>query len=365
MKFRYLIFILLLISLAAVAQTKKANDIEEITAKWVAANNAQDMEVLGSLYASSLNFYAINKDKATCIKEKKAFFEKYPKYSISISNLDIDFYKSGIIRCNFVKNEVWNDEARRPQLGYLLFEKEGNNYHIIAESDNRMDTQRGYVPQLGNKVQKSSNITYMLMGAGGLLLILGILYLVKKNKEQKKKLESVPMLFSQPSNADVVVKLPEFTADELKKNSGLAFEEYVVKNFDRNYFKLLHWRGDKYVDGHYPLSNMDPDLDYVYQDSSRRESFAIECKWRQDFINNSIKLGDERQLINYRNYEIEKQYPVFIVLGVGGTGSAPSEIFIIPLSEISSSVITKVWATKYKRKRTGQFFLKMPAMNLE
>ncbi|MDZ4809817.1 MAG: hypothetical protein SGI96_16370 [Bacteroidota bacterium] len=366
MKSKLFIFLILLFFTAHVfGQTKKAKEIETLAKQWVDANNAQDIDDISFLYASSLNFYAINKDKGTCIKEKKSFFEKYPKYSISISNLDIDFYKSGIVKCNFVKNEVWNGEPRSPLQGYLLFQKEGNSYNIIAESDQRMDSQRGYVPQLGNKVQKSSNITYMLIGAGTLLLILGVFYLVKNNKEQRKKIESIPMLFSQPPNVEVAVNLPEFTAEELKKNNGLAFEKYVVKNFDKNYFKLLNWRGDKYVDGHYPLSSMEPDLDYLYRDSGRQQLFAIECKWQQATNANAVKLADERKLNNYRNYQTTKNYPVFVILGIGGTGSEPNNLFIIPLNEISDPLTSKEKLAKYSRTQTGRFYLEIPTLTLK
>ena len=35
---------------------------------------------------------------------------------------------------------------------------------------------------------------------------------------------------------------------------GLAFEEFIVKRFDTNFFTVKEWRGDKQVDGVYALS---------------------------------------------------------------------------------------------------------------
>lgn len=363
-------FALLLINvfcliLNSYSQTHKTREIEKLTHDWVNANNTQNLEKLKSLYASSLNFYAIKKDAITCLNEKKDFFKRYPSYSLSISNLDIDFYKSGIIRCNFVKNETWGNEPRNPQQAYLLFQKQRNVYKIIAESDQRMDSQRGNVPDLGNKVQKRSNTTYMLIGAASLLLILGVIFLIRKNQEQKKKLKSIPMLYSQQLTNGHKADLPIFSPEEIKKNDGLAFEQFVVKNFDPNYFKLLNWRGDKYVDGHYPLSSFEPDLDYFYQDSTRKESFAVECKWRKDFVKNTITLAEERQLNNYRSYQQAKNYPVFIILGIGGSGSKPENLYIIPLNEIYSPTLTKEKLSKYYRYKKGKFFLEIPAMKLQ
>lgn len=362
---RILIPVLLFLSLSAISQTKKQKEIEHIAYEWAAANTEHDIERLKPLYASSVVFYALAKDAATCMQEKAVFFEKNSGYSISISDLDIDFYKSGIVKCNFTKHEIWNGKARKPQQGYLLFEKKGKNYFITGESDQRMDTQRGYSPQLGAKVERSSSITYMLIGAAALLLILAIGYFVRKNVVQKRKSDSVPMLYSQPVNNETAVEIPTFTEEKLKQDNGLAFEQYIVKNFDKAYFTLLHWRGDKYIDGHYPLSNLEPDLDFMYQDTARKESFAIECKWRRGFTNNAITLAEERQLTNYRNYQAEKNYPVFIVLGVGGTGSQPEDVYIIPLNEITSPVITKERLGKYYRYKKGKFFLEIPAMRLQ
>lgn len=347
------------------SQTQKAKEIERLTLEWATANNTQRLDLLAPLYSSSLNFYGLNKDVKTCLGEKKDFFRRYPSYSISISNLDIDFYKSGIIRCNFVKNEVWENKARSPQQAYLLFEKFSTGYKIIAESDQRMDSQRGYVPQLGDKVQKSSNSTYMLIGAVGLFVVMGIVYLIRKNHEQKIKLQSTPMLYSQQLINGIRPDLPVFSQEELKKNQGLAFEHFVVKNFDPNYFKLVNWRGDKYVDGYYPLSNLDPDLDYIYQDNARKESFAVECKWRKDFVNNTVTIAEERQLNNYRRYQNTKNYPVFIILGIGGSGSQPESLYIIPLNEVFSPIITKERLSKYFRYKKGRFFLEIPTMKLQ
>lgn len=347
------------------AQKQKIAEIEQLTHTWAEANSSQSVARLEMMYAGSVNFYGINKDVPTCLSEKKAFFKRYPNYSISISNLDIDIYKSGIIRSGFLKNETWGDKPRNPQQGYLLFQKIDGDYKIIGESDQRVDTQRGYVPQLGEKVQKSSDLTYILIGAGAVMILSAIAYAVYKYRLQSKKIKSMPMLYSQQLGEGTKADIPVFSEQELKANNGLAFEQWVVKNFDPSYFKLINWRGDKYIDGLYPLSSHDPDLDYVYRDTARSESFAIECKWRQAFSNNTITIAEHRQLNNYRSYQHSKGYPVFIVLGVGGTGSNPQDIYIIPLEEIKNNIVRKDQLQKYYRYKRGRFFLEIPAMILQ
>lgn len=359
-----LLLLFILFCTAGFTQKQKIREIEKLTHEWAAANSNKDLDKLGSLYASSLSFYALNKDAATCLKEKRAFFEKYPNYSISIDKLDVDFYKSGIIRCNFVKIEVWNDKPRNPQQAYLLFEKEGKSYHIIAESDNRMDEQRGSVPQLGDKVQKSSNITYMLIGAGGLLLIGGVLFLIRKNKE-KKKLESIPTLLSQPTSTEPSPSPAYGEDDKTGQIKGHEFEKYIADKFNKKYFQMITTRSDKKFENHTPATNSDPDFEFLYKGPPRPVNFAIECKWRSNYFNNTIELAKPHQFENYRNYQFRTGYPVFIIVGIGGLPSQPNDIYIVPLQEMDECVFTKEKLNRYYRHRKGNFFLEIQALKLQ
>ena len=86
---------------------------------------------------------------------------------------------------------------------------------------------------------------------------------------------------------------------ERNKNKYLGdrFEEWVVKNSNiskdgcsdldtgKIFWRLLDWRGDKYVEGYRPLSSSSPDLLLECAvDRSRiykvGEIIAVECKWR-------------------------------------------------------------------------------------
>lgn len=354
----YFLFLLCTTTPSA-AQSKKAKDIEKVANYWADANNRHDVGALERLYAPRVLFYGKPKDVSTCISDKATFF-KTNNYSIIISDIDIDFYKNGTIKCNFNKQESWKGVTRKDQ-AYLLLEKRGNKYLITGESDKRMDDKMGIDLQLGDKEYRKSGLFNIIIGALIVLALLITFYFVQKSRKRNRK---IPMLYSQPVIGEPVQALPTFSPEILKKNDGLAFEEYIVKLFDKNYFTLLHWRGDKFIDGHYPLSNMDPDLDFRYKDTARLESFAIECKWRKDFFNNTIEIAKDRQLSNYRNYQAAKNYPVFIVLGIGGTGMHPKDVFIIPLSEIKSTILKREQLSKYYRYKKGNFFLEIPAMNL-
>src|SRR5476651_2527300 len=52
---------------------------------------------------------------------------------------------------------------------------------------------------------------------------------------------------------------------EIAKEKGDKFQKYVVTKFDPAYFRMKEWRSDKYIDGLYPKSNLDPDLVYEFR----------------------------------------------------------------------------------------------------
>ncbi len=139
----------------------------------------------------------------------------------------------------------------------------------------------------------------------------------------------------------------------------------MIDLFDKAYFTLHDWRSDKKTAEHYPLSNMYPDVRFLYKDSYRQVEFALECKWRRDFFNDTIEWAKEYQLKNYRDYEMQYGHPVFVILGVGGSPSQPSSVYVIPLKDINSCVFTRDYLAKYYRYKKGKFFLELPGMRLQ
>jgi hypothetical protein len=113
---------------------------------------------------------------------------------------------------------------------------------------------------------------YIVIAVGIALVILGIVLLNKHNT-----IETPVATSSKPRQA--IVKTDDY---EENNGKGDAFEQFVVKNFDKAYFTLQEWRSDKYVDGIYPVSNHFPDLEVIFTFKSKgfREAFAVECKWR-------------------------------------------------------------------------------------
>lgn len=143
------------------------------------------------------------------------------------------------------------------------------------------------------------------------------------------------------------------------KQKGEDFEKYVVQKFSKNYFSILEWTGDKYVNGSYSQSNTHPDLALKFKFKDVDTDFAVECKYRSDYYKNGIEWCTSRQLENYRNYAKEKSRTVFVVIGVGGEASAPGELFVIPLTDISENFLPKSFLNSYRKenfKESNMFY---------
>src|SRR5258708_26097704 len=105
---------------------------------------------------------------------------------------------------------------------------------------------------------------------------------------------------------NTVPVLPKFASDGTNETpvagsptqKGVAFEGYVATRFSREYFRIEHWRSDKYVDGVYALSNMDPDLEMVFQGCEQAVPFAVEFKWTSAVAYGSIEWARNYHVIN-------------------------------------------------------------------
>jgi hypothetical protein len=156
---------------------------------------------------------------------------------------------------------------------------------------------------------------------------------------------------------------PIFKEECIQK--GYDFEKYVVSKFDRNYFTLIEWRSDKEHDGVYPLNSLLPDMEWEYADSSHVIPFAVECKWRSNFINREIEWAYPEQLKRYREYQDDECIQVYIIIGIGGEPINPGQVFIIPLEEISNSILYANSLNDYKKHDPQEmFFLKRKSLIL-
>lgn len=233
-------------------------------------------------------------------------------------------------------------------------------------------------------------MAYLLIIAGLILLASGIFLLTKKAEQiiitdQTQKVisetsstissTSQKELNTAPPNSDSLKPIdtesnqkqmaekdntmnPENVSDQAieNKKKGNAFEQYVVKRFDRKFFRIKEWRSDKYIDGIYADSNRYPDLEISFNWKGQQDLFAVECKWRKDFFKGELEWAEKYQLDLYQKFAKTRKLPVFIIIGIGGLPADPKYIYVIPLEDIKSHILKNAEIKQYLKTDNFGFY---------
>ena len=142
---------------------------------------------------------------------------------------------------------------------------------------------------------------------------------------------------------------PKRTQDEINKEKGDAFEEFIASKIMNSGFILKDWRSDKKAKGRRAESAGNPDLEIEVATNGFSQKFAVECKYRGDYFKNGVELNSY-QLSRYSRFQKERQMPVFLVIGIGGPASDPKEIFVIPLKDATAGFLKWQELRQYKRE---------------
>ena len=180
--------------------------------------------------------------------------------------------------------------------------------------------------------------------------------LIKKLTDEKGLDYDIIIKDAESQMLELNSDAPETELVDYNKKNGHDFEKYIVGRFDRKYFKILEWAGDKYVAGNYAKTTIQPDILFEFKLKDNKEEFSVECKWRSKFYKNGIELGTAEQIKRYKEFEREKNIPVFIALGVGGKGKSPEQVFFIPLKKIASNFISIEQLKELEKKSESMFY---------
>lgn len=204
-----------------------------------------------------------------------------------------------------------------------------------------------------------------LMILGMALFFAGLFFFMKKeNAMLKATVQSTISNANFGENNQEPEKPARVETEADAKEKGNAFEKYIVQKFDQNYFQLLEWQGDKIVNGIYPKSTMHPDL-LVRLKGKEEATFAVECKWRQNYFKGGIEFASDEQVKRYKTFMLEKKIPVFIVVGLGGNAETPEKVFVIPLERLSKGQIPASDFPEYlQRDLQNGFFYNREKMKL-
>jgi hypothetical protein len=143
--------------------------------------------------------------------------------------------------------------------------------------------------------------------------------------------------------------------DVYKKN-GDDFEKFVVQKFNKKYYTIKEWAGDKFINGHYADTTPQPDLLLELSLTGKKYEFYVECKWRRNLYKNGVEVAGKNQLDRYKKFQKDKNIPVFIVIGIGGKGISPEQLFIVPLKNLDDNFIYISKLKNYRKNIEKDFF---------
>jgi hypothetical protein len=152
---------------------------------------------------------------------------------------------------------------------------------------------------------------------------------------------------------------------DLNKKNGDDFEKYIVKKFDKKYFNIKEWAGDKYVNGVYAKTTLQPDILFEFSLKNQTVEFSVECKWRSKYYKKGIEFASSEQFKLYQDFEKNRNIPVFIAIGIGGKGENPEHLYIVPLKSIESNFITTDKLKDFEKKGNGNFFFDIKTKELK
>jgi hypothetical protein len=364
MKLRLTIAIILSISFLFVnakPKNKIKDDCIEIVNQWNDYYNSKNINGFKDLFDDRIYYYGSNETISLVIRDiEKQLLNSYEQKIKS--EINISFFSNGYIKCAFLK-EVHSKGNTKSYPSYLLLKKAFSGYKIVGESDTISDKNMHNEPFLGNEIDDFKSYNYpinLFLIIPACLTLIGI-YLIYRERNKTKDIVKNEVI--EADNTKVKVEFnsrnnynPHIDSTETEESKGKDFENFVVERFKKEYFNLIHWRGDKIYNGIYADANKYPDLEYEFKTKSRETKLAVECKWRSSFEAGCLEWAKDYQIMNYNRYQKENNIKVFIFLGVGGRPNYPDELYIIPLDKISNKILYKNSIVQYQRFSKSYFF---------
>lgn len=155
---------------------------------------------------------------------------------------------------------------------------------------------------------------------------------------------------------------PEVEIIDYRVKNGLLFEQLIASFLkDKRRFRLLSWTGDKYVQGIFDQTNLDPDLHIQQIINNHTIDYFVECKWHHYWQRGEADYFYEmraEQLARYRAFQLKIHRKVLIAYAYGRTGDNPRGVYLIPLNAFRNARITKRIAdAKYRIQPTAEAFV--------
>lgn len=169
----------------------------------------------------------------------------------------------------------------------------------------------------------------ILIILGAILIVAGLLLFNSKSREgdADERHTLADSLLTSPDSVQFRNTLSE------NERKGQQFEDYIISRFAPADYSLIEKVND-YTSRHH-ATERSKYADLVFRKEATKEDFAVECKYRSDWITSKGKPAltwvEQRKIDDYNQFSNDRNIDVIIVFGVGGTPDNPGEVFALPL----------------------------------
>ena len=329
---------------------KPAPEKEEILTESEQKGNAFE-KYIESIILSNNQFTCVDHrryEKVTSGKLPES--SKYPDYDFSRKegNKKIMFSIECVVRKNFFKGNIdwakdyqiknWNNfQKQKGWPVFVIIGIVGNGTYDQPEDVFMLPLERAQEPQLS----KSYLANYKLIDIKNDMI--SILQQVK-NSEQAQSFN-------------------------INEKNGFDFEIYLRDRItqNKNIICVNHQSDIKSTSGILPEASKNPDFDFALQLGKNRFPFSVECKVRKNFDDNdTVMWAKDYQINNYNNYQKEKNWPVFVAVGVveNGTYKNPEHLYILPLNSAQESILSCEYLSRFEIKKERDLYFDIKTQTL-
>lgn len=172
---------------------------------------------------------------------------------------------------------------------------------------------------------------------------------------------------ASPSTTVRLPFLPKLATEEIVQTThdndqlNRVFEAYIADKFDREEYRLVHWRRDKKLRKTSSPEDYLPSLSFQLSDNSSIQ-FAIECQFSSSFTNTNAIRVSTQEIDKCYLYQQNNNRPMFVILGVGGSPEKPERIYVVPLNDIprQQEYLPASYLSRYRKLDLKSNFFLLP-----
>lgn len=192
---------------------------------------------------------------------------------------------------------------------------------------------------------------FLALGTLATLGYAGYTLYLERQKEVKPAVPALPFL---PKVATDIQETITQTGQ-----SNRIFEAYIADKFNREEYRLMHWRRDKKTEK--TSEKLLPTLTFQLVENSSIQ-FSIECQYSPSFSSTNAIAILPQQVDVYYTYQKENNRIVFVILGVGGTPEKPERLYVVPLNDIprEQEYLPASYLSRYRKLDIKSNFFLLP-----